>query len=408
MARYRPDCPWDIYLSETIQSSGNETNGSPRKLSRSMEAEALQIAKGWGIDYDPADRPELEKIARDHYVVATARAGLEKRINRYSMVQRLIEDGHTVVEEQLEYCKPMADRMKSIKKEIDRDWAALVASIHLAPTDDLDLAKKLEQMEAPTPEQRAKAEKIRLVTKYGGVDFDDLEIAYWSTRGYKALPKGVELEAAARNLQVAANIQRQATVQHFEQPILAVHQLPHEATRAALILSSGVLELLDSGKAFTSTSPEILALKLTILAQAEEWGRYFGFNFAADQAAISFLTRVAKRLGVKLHRSRPRAVGSDGSKRPYQYQVMTVELVSEQIALVQEMLAEDIDASSDSLAALGRQLEALIDVRSSTAVRGLLLQSAFDRYASVRSTLFIEESTMERIDHEEADRPLAA
>jgi hypothetical protein len=408
LARYRPDCPWDIYLSETIQVSGNETNGSPRKLSRSMEDEAVNIAQGWGITYDPSDRPELEKIARDHYVVATARAGLEKRINRYSMVQRLVEDGHTVVEESLEYCKPMADRMKSIKKEIDREWAALVASIHLAPTDDLELAKKLEQLEAPSPEQRAKAEKIRLSTKYNGVDFDDSEIAYWSTRGYKEIPKAVELEAAARNLQVAANIQKQTTTQHFEQSILAVHHLPHEATRAALILSSGVLELLDSGRAFTSLSPEILALKLTILERSEEWCRYFGFNFAADQAAISFLTRVAKRLGVKLHRSRSRAVGIDGAKRPYQYQVMTAELVAEQIEVVKEQLAEDVDGSLDSLVALGRSLERLIDVQSSMEVRGLLLRSALDRYEAVRSIVSIEESPMESMGQGEVVEALAA
>jgi hypothetical protein len=41
LAKYRPDCPWDIYLSETIQVSGNECNGSTRKLSRSMEDEGF-------------------------------------------------------------------------------------------------------------------------------------------------------------------------------------------------------------------------------------------------------------------------------------------------------------------------------------------------------------------------------
>jgi hypothetical protein len=379
VARYRPDCPWDIYLSETIQVSGNEASGSPKKLSRSMEAEALQIAQGWGIEYDPANRPELEKIARDHYVVATARAGLEKRINRYSMVQRLTEDGHSVVEEKLEYCKPMAIRMKAIKKSIDRDWSGLVASIKLAPTDDLELAKRLEQMEAPTPEQRAKAEKIRLTTKYNGVDFDNVEIAYWSTRNYKEIPKGVELEAAARHLQVAAQCQQQSPVQHFEQSILAIHHLPHEADRAALILSSGVLELLDSGKVFMSTSPEILELKRVVLARADEWRRYFGFNFTVEQAAISFLTRVAKRLGIKLHRSRSKGM-VDGS-RPYEYQVLTVELI-------EELEPED----------------SIVEARSQLEVRSVLMKSALDRYAVVLSTLsIIDESTIETVDQVEKE-----
>jgi energy-coupling factor transporter ATP-binding protein EcfA2 len=408
LARYRPDCPWDIYLSETIQVSGNETNGSPRKLSRSMEAEALQIAKGWGIAYDPADQPPLEKIARDHYVVATARAGLEKRINRYSMVQRLIEDGHSVTEERLEYCKPMADRMKRVKKEIDREWAALVASIHLAPTDDLELAKKLEQMEAPTPEQRAKAEKIRLATRYNSVDFDDSQITYQATRNYKALPKGVELEAAARNIQVAANMQKQTTTQHFEQPIVAIHQLPHEADRAFLILDCGILDMLSGGQVFTSTSPEILELKRVILARAEEWCRYFGLNFTPEQTPISFLTRVAKRLGIKIQRSRAKG-NDDSSERPYLYQVYTPELVEKQIRLLTKKLESDVNASSDRLLALDKQLESLMEIHSQVQVRKQLLQSALNRYEAVLSTLSIDKkSTKKTVDQDEDNRDLAA
>lgn len=201
----------------------------------------------------------------------------------------------------------------------------------------------------------------------------------------KALPKGVELEAAARHLQVAANLQKQSTAQHFEQSILAVHHLPHEADRAALILSSGVLELLDSGKAFTSLSPEVLELKRFVLERSEEWCRYFGYNFTADQAAISFLTRVAKRLGIRLCRSRPRATSEGGgSHRPYQYQVMTVELVNEQIEEAKEQL--DFEGALD-----------LLEVQSQLEVRGALLRAAIDRYSVLLSTLSIHESVMESV-----------
>lgn len=333
VARYRPNCPWDIYVSETIQVTGNETKGSPRALSRDLEAEAIRIAKGWGIAYDPSQRPPLEKIARDHYVVATARAGLEKRINRYSMVQRLVEDGHTVTEEKLAYNKSMANQMKNIKREIERDWSNLVASIALSLQDDLELAKKLEQLEAPTPEQRAKAEKIRLVTKCSGVDFDNPEIAYQTLCQHKALFRGVELEAAARHIQVTAAIQKQATIGHFEQPILAIHHFPKEADRAALILTSGILDLLVAGRIFTSTSPEILELKRTVLDRAAEWGRYFGYNFLPEQVPISFFTRLAKRLEIPIHCSRP-----GGGDRPRQYQVLTIDLVDRKLEAVQEKI----------------------------------------------------------------------
>jgi ABC-type oligopeptide transport system ATPase subunit len=335
IARYRPDCPWDIFLAETIQVSGNETVGSPRKLTRQMEDEAQSIAHGWNISYDPSNRSPLEQFTRDHYVVATARAGLEKRINRYSMVQRLIEDGHTVEEVKLSYHKKMADRMKAISYEIDREWGDLVASIQLGDGDTVDLAKKLEQMEAPRPEQTAKAEKIRLVVQHPGIDFNNPEICYYATRQYKAMVRGVDLEAAARNLEAVGAAQKKATIEQFEASILAVHHFPRKAERAALIKDSGILDLAKSEQLFTSLSPEILALKKTILARAEEWKRYFGFNFEPHQTPISFLTRATKCLGVKFHISRP---GTE--ERLRHYQVCTTQLIEELIAEARDKLDE--------------------------------------------------------------------
>jgi hypothetical protein len=336
IARYRPDCPWDIYLAETILVSGNETVGSPRKLSRQMEEEAQKIAHGWNIPYDSTNRSPLEQFARDHYVVATARAGLEKRINHYSMVQRLIEDGHAVEEVKLAYHQKMAERMKLIGDEIDRDWGDLVAAILLGESDNVDLAKRLEQMEAPTPEQRAKAEKIYLVFQHPGIDFNNPDICYFATRQYKAMVRGVDLEAAARNLEAVGAAQKKATIEQFETSILAVHHLPHKADRASLILDSGILDLAKSEQLFSSLSPEILALKKTILARAEEWKRYFGFNFEPHQTPISFLTRATKCLGVKFHISRP---GTE--ERLRHYQVCTTELIDQLIAEARDKLDEE-------------------------------------------------------------------
>jgi Domain of unknown function (DUF3854)/AAA domain len=333
IARYRPDCPWDIYLAETIQVSGNETVGSPRKLSRQMLEEAQSIAHGWNISYDPSNRSPLEQFTRDHYVVATARAGLEKRINRYSMVQRLIEDGHSVEEVQLSYNKKMADRMKAIGYQIDREWGDLVASIQLGDGDTVDLAKKLEQMEAPRPEQTAKAEKIRLVVQHPGIDFNNPEICYFATRQYKAMVRGVDLEAAAQNLEAVGAAQKKATIELFEASILAVHHLPRKAERAALILGAGILKLTNSDEVFTSFTPEVLELKRTILARAAEWKRNFGFTFEAHQTPISFLTRASKCLGIKFHVTR-----AGSGDRLYQYQAYSLGLIDDLLLEAMERL----------------------------------------------------------------------
>jgi hypothetical protein len=45
-ARWRQNCPWDIFLPETIQVTGDETFASPRKLSRKIEEEASQVSCG--------------------------------------------------------------------------------------------------------------------------------------------------------------------------------------------------------------------------------------------------------------------------------------------------------------------------------------------------------------------------
>jgi hypothetical protein len=334
IARYRPDCPWDIYLSETIQITGNETVGSPRKLSRQMTDDAQSIATKWNIPYDAANRPSLEQIARDHYVVATARAGLEKRINRYSMVQRLIEDGHSVEEVQLSYHKKMADRMKEISYELDMEWGDLIASIPLGDGDTVELAKKLEQMEAPNPTQRAKAEKIYLVAKHPGIDFNNPDICYYATRKYQEMVRGVDLEAAARNLEAVAAAQKKATTEQYEASILAVHHLPRKAQMGALIKDSGVLELIENVKEiYSSVSPQVLELKRTILARAADWQRYFGFKFEAHQTPISFLTRAAKCLKVKFHVYR-----SGVDDRQYLYQVLTPELIDDLVADAREDL----------------------------------------------------------------------
>jgi hypothetical protein len=415
-----------------------------------MEAEAINITKGWGIPYDPNDRLPLEKIARDHYVVAATRASLEKRINRYSMVQRLQEDGHTVLEVELAHHKKIADRMKIIKNQIDRDWANAIAIIKLSLTDDLELARKLEQLEAPNPEQRAKAKKIRLLEDCNGVNFDNPEICYQAIRNYEALIRGVKLEAAARNILVVGNIQKQATIKHFQEPIVAIHHLPHEADRAGLIFSCGILEILKSDQAFHSLSPEILELKRKILAKADEWSRYFGFNFAPEQPAISFLTRAGRRLGVSFYSSRP---GGEGEERPRQYRVYTPELIDHHLTMATEEinqmrlnqvqmelkvtelselawcqarsveqeqsinnlategndLWQTIQATGQVISAIERltlrlegqeqQLFRLMEIRGCIDVRELLLSAVLERYAAIASTISLEENpSIESVD----------
>jgi hypothetical protein len=120
------------------------------------------------------------------------------------------------------------------------------------------------------------------------------------------------------------------------------------------------------------------------------------------------LTQVAKRLGIKIQRSRARITNGDSSERPYLYQVYTPELVAAQIKLLAKKLESEIDASPDKLAALDKQLESLKELQSQIQVRKKLLRSALVRYEAVLSTLFIDEKAIKTLGHEEADQTLAA
>jgi Domain of unknown function (DUF3854) len=391
LARYRDDCPWDIFLPETIQVTGDEAVGNPRKLSRKAEDEAQVISHNWNIPYDPANRSPLEKIARDHYVVAIARAGLEKRINRYSMVQRLIEDGHTVIEEKLPYNKKMADRMKVIGNEIDREWGDLVASIPLGDGDNISFAEKLEQIETPTPEQTAKAEKIFLVFQHPGVDFNNPEVCFHSTRKYKAMVKGVDAEAAARNPLVVNAAHKKTTLEQFEESILAVHHLPHKADKAALIRGCGILEMVTSGESFTFLSPEVLELMRKILAKAADWKRLFGYNFAPEQEPITFMTRAAKCLAIKFDVSRP---GTEGRLR--HYQVYTTELIDERLEEVMEKLEEErakYDGKTQD------ELDQIVDDREQKALAKFIRKHGRPPEGfHGEFEMFNEQMNMERVD----------
>jgi Domain of unknown function (DUF3854)/AAA domain len=402
LARYRPPCPWDIFIPECIQVAGDEAKSSPFALQRARRQEVHRLTAAWDIDYDPTDRPPLEQAIQDHYNVARVRSGLEKRIARYSLEQRLIADGHEVISLELERDAATGKRIKYLKDQIDRDWANLIAGTVLDPTDTSERAKMLRQLESPTPEQRAKAEKILLSYDFPGVDFDLPEICYQATRRYRALTKGVDREVAARNLELATQMERQQTLEHFQQPIIALHHLPNRAKQATLLKVSGLLDLLDrQDEVWTSESPEIQALKAKMLTYADDWERYWGFHFKADQSAISFLTRPAKRLGFEF---KHRRLGRDGD-RSYSYQLYTSDLVSEELLSMQRALAalevqeqsivfpaapellslrqdDELDARSKQaehlakdLAVVKARIAALEDIASRIVVRQLLFQS---------------------------------
>ncbi len=373
LARLRLPVPRYIFVGEAIHTIGDERQGSIRRLSREREANARKLADHYQLPYDANEAPALQTSINNFYTVTTVRAGLEKSIAHHALCERLKASGHEVVSLELAHEPETAKLMKKAVESIEREWAELIADTPLALTDDLELAKYLSRIDAPTPAQLAKAEKIFLASKYGAsLDFADAEICYQTTKGYGELPKGVELEAAARNLQLAIANQKTAVKAIFEEEIKALHHLPTAAQQAMLISHCGVLDLLD-GRKYAANSPEMFELKEKCLSQSDSFHQVMGLNFNAEQAPATFLRRLARRLQVKLKVTRP---GAFGENNPRVYQRYTSEMIAEDIQAAQLKLAEQL-AELAHVEGVHRQADLrMSQLEVESVLEGLLLQEA--------------------------------
>lgn len=337
LARLRLPVPRYIFVGESIHTIGDQRQGSIKRLSREREANARKLADHYHLPYNASEAPALQTSINNFYAVTTVRAGLEKSIAHHALCERLKASGHEVVSLELAHEPATAKLMKKAVELIEREWAELIAETPLALTDDLELAKYLSRIDAPTPAQLAKAEKIFLASKYGAsLDFGDVEVCYQVTKKYGALTKGVELEAAALNLQLAIANQKPAVKAIFDEEIKALHHLPTAAQKAILIDHCGILNLLD-GQKYASNSPEMLEFKEKCLNLSDAFHQFMGLNFTSEQTPATFLSRLARRLQIKFKTTRP---GTFGENNPRVYQAYTSELIAEDIQAAQLKLAE--------------------------------------------------------------------
>jgi Domain of unknown function (DUF3854) len=373
LARLRLAVPRYIFVGEAIHTTGDQRQGSIKRLSREREANARRLADHYQLPYDASEAPALQTTINNFYTVTTVRAGLEKLIAHHALCERLKASGHEVVSLELAHEPEAAKLMRDATESIEREWAELIADTPLALTDDLELAKYLSRIDAPTPAQSAKAEKIFLASKYAdNLDFGDAEVCYQVTKRYGELPKGVELEAAARNLQLAIANQKPAVKAIFDQEIKALHHLPIAAQQAMLIDYCGVFNLLD-GRKYAANSPEMQELKDRCLNQSDSFHQVMGLNFGSEQAPASFLSRLARRLQVKLKTTRP---GIFGQNNPRVYQVYTSEMIAEDIQAAQLKLAEKLAELAEAEGINQRASQGMDKLEVKSILEGLLVQEA--------------------------------
>jgi hypothetical protein len=126
------------------------------------------------------------------------------------------------------------------------------------------------------------------------------------------------------------------------------------------------------------------------LAKNSQWSQHFGLSFTVNQAPISFFTRLVKKtLKGEIYRSRPGTVD-----RQYHYQVMTVELIDEQLADVGIEPPLGLAIKHESVGADDDQVAELLAIRDRTLVREMLLNAAVAKYSQITSKLLLDEDSI--------------
>jgi hypothetical protein len=199
--------------------------------------------------------------------------------------------------------------------------------------DDLKEAARLDRLEAPTPEQRAKAAKIRLKHCFPGVKFDPTT-AYHTIRKYGRLANGRDLYAKLRYQAFIKLQQREKNASMLKEDLLAIHHLSKEAQRIELLLGTGILDLIDGE--YYDRSPELVRMKEFCIEYAKPFVNLLGLTMKAGQTAIQIYCKLLSKLGLKTSSSRP----GTGKNRPRYYRVLSTTDIGNQIVACDERIPE--------------------------------------------------------------------
>jgi Domain of unknown function (DUF3854) len=312
IARWRGEADVTIACPELI-SLGTDEHFTKKMLKEWREHQVTSNST-WCKISRPLASPIQEAID-NLYVHNTIRNGLEKGIARYSLMRRLQDDGHMVTVEEVKLddiakfnpirhkkLQSIAETSTTVRVQIICDEARLIAAVKL-PIDsetDYKIAEDIERKEAPTPEERATAKKIRLRIKFPRVinklvDFDNFNDVYFTIRKYGALGNGADLHAKLYFIEAVALQQRNKNSYLLKEDLIAAHHLSFEYQQVKLLLESNILNLL--GGQYCKDSPELLELMAFCLKYRLEFKTYFKFEFNENKSPVEFWTVLVRKLG---------------------------------------------------------------------------------------------------------------
>jgi Domain of unknown function (DUF3854) len=313
IARWRGDAEVVIACPEFI-SLGNDEHFTKKALEEWREHQIITNATFCKLSTPMAS--SLQAAIDNLYIHNAIRNGLEKGIARYSLMRRLQNDGHTVTVQEVKlsdlklFDPPLHQILQGIVEEsinvrvrMTCEEAGRIAAVKL-PIDretDRKIAEEIERKEAPTPEERATAKKIRLRLQFprttaGLVDLDDFNDVYYTIRNYGKLGNGADLHAKTYFIEAVAMQQREKNGYLLRENLIAAHHFGFEYQRIKLLVESNILNLLKGQ--YCKDSPELLELMTFCLKYRLEFKAYFKFEFNENKSPVEFWTVLVRKLGL--------------------------------------------------------------------------------------------------------------
>lgn len=316
LGRYRPSVPRVVFCPDFILSSADESLLSPRAIRRRLGLNAKAIAGVYGLgDLLTASNDEAElkgtiqTAVLDYLVSAKATLGCQKLIAHIALAQKLKSAGHTVTCEALKKDSETVKLWKDVTEEIEREEGDEIAAAAIDDRHTIEWARKQLQGLDVSRADRILAQKVIWRDQFPGVMFDDPEECYKAlTRDYRAMARGVQLQAKAENLDGAKLDDDAAVKAILSGNVKALHRFPSEHVKALLVNQSGVLDLLD-GSIYSNADPRCQKVKEWALKFSKEISYWLRLTIDDGQSAIGICHKLLKKLGFERDRTdRPGAI----------------------------------------------------------------------------------------------------
>ena len=301
LARYRPPVPRYICIPSFIQGNGDEIYFKSDDISQRSEFNREAAIKLFGIEaltQEDDYRAKVRLATMEFYAASTALKACQKAIAGESLRYELERAGHNVKlvndHPDWDFCDAsesgVIDRViqenvtyKDCREQIWRDDSRKMAAS--GTYDTTDEALQVLAREASL-EDEIKAQKTLLKEEFPGVSFDNADECYWMLSQQRgAMRRGVNLQAAAENLEVVKAIDAEKAEALINNPIGLNHRLPKQAFKALMLDHIGILELANlvgSDVTIGNDDPRCIEMRDRALKYRTEFKYRFGIDIQPE------------------------------------------------------------------------------------------------------------------------------